>query len=1410
MTIRSSALLFIGLTSLAAASEPTFDTSLPPGVRRAEFRELAATPAQLDDSAPARKADEPFAVARPDGRFLALAGGLTEFAANQRLDSRLLDQAGRVGLDGRPRQVVYGFVGFERRQTMERLAQIEALGVRLLGAFPPYAQLAALPIERLPEIATVPGVAFVGAAQPEHKVHPELLRRLHASVGTFEAYICVFDDDRTEQMVTERLGSYAAVRGSEVAEVGVPAEMGQVIRSTGGWQERRLHGHGVATSLYIPAARAFRAKLDIAQLLQVIDHDFVLSVQPVSDPVAAHEESVPLISADVTRAFHSGLPTKYAIAGEIDTGLFAGHESLSNHAFFGWDYFPGSTSPFSDICHPGDTGHGTHVAGTILGDPPLANQRFRGVSPQLCKDWPRTFRFVKAIGDSSCPAPAIPFSTLASNMRGTIVVSGSNSPAPMLVNNSWGSGPAQNGWLGTEVEAIEIDTEVFTTGTTYVFAAANHGPTTKSVCSQGSAKNAITVGNVTDFNAPGANGIEIPSKLYTGPSGSSRGPCGDGRFKPNVTAPGIWITSALSTGANHYGAYVGTSMATPHVTGVIAQICDLYPAARYRPHVAASMLMATANTPDDQPFDDPPAAWVNDYGAGRIDAYRAQFSDTQFQLEPTYFTLNGSQSTTGNFTIGSGAKRLVIVFHYLETAAAPGAAKALVNDLDLYLDLAPFSATINAGEWSSISGINNTEMITVENPVAGSYQYKIHPYSVGPTAAIQGSVTAHVLYGDPTPTPGIQLTASDTIVKPNAPVTVHGAVINSVTSADALFFEAVDHTGATKILTTTTLADGVVTNLTNNQNANPADSGFDVMLGNVLHDNGRSVDWTFQYATQGVKDFVLKAYRGGQMVMSDTPITITVDGTPPSNPSNVSSTTHTVNVWSNNPNLTFTWSASTDNVGLAGYSVGTAPNLSLADDILDIPPVTTWSTVSGTTNSLYFLVKAIDQAGNGSLTAPDGPYRIDLVPPTAATGTVSTSHTVGVWSTSKSVAVQWNAASDAHSGVAGYSVNYSTVPGFTPATILSVPANQTSTITGVSDSATNYIAIRTVDVAGNGAATWETIGPFKCDTLQPSAITGLTSPTHTVNAPFSTNSSVTVNWNAATDLVSGMAGYVTAWSTSPNSEPTGGITTVGTTETTILSASNLGWYFHVRARDVAGNLGPTAHLGPFLVDDAGPFVGNFVINSNVIATTSPLVSLTITASNAASGLDAMRFKNDGGVFSAWQPFSGSAIWQLTTSGGSTTKGTRTVIAEIRDVAGNVSTVSDTIYYHDAPVTYGTACSGSLGVPTFSVTGPTGLGQTMTMAVTNTAATTGILYLGLSKTNYLGLPLPLAIPGSGGCAINTSLDFQLWAGPVVPLPLAVPSNPLFAGLAFHAQWFLTNDPIGHVVATRGVSVTLAGL
>ena len=53
---------------------------------------------------------------------------------------------------------------------------------------------------------------------------------------------------------------------------------------------------------------------------------------------------------------------------------------------------------------------------------------------------------------------------------------------------------------------------------------------------------------------------------------SSRGPTRDGRTKPEISAPGQAITSALNgaNGTNQYVGMSGTSMAAPHVTGAVA------------------------------------------------------------------------------------------------------------------------------------------------------------------------------------------------------------------------------------------------------------------------------------------------------------------------------------------------------------------------------------------------------------------------------------------------------------------------------------------------------------------------------------------------------------------------------------------------------------------------------------------------------------------------------------------------------------------------------------------------------------------------------------------------------------------------------------------------------------------------
>src|SRR5699024_8749511 len=56
---------------------------------------------------------------------------------------------------------------------------------------------------------------------------------------------------------------------------------------------------------------------------------------------------------------------------------------------------------------------------------------------------------------------------------------------------------------------------------------------------------------------------------------SSRGPVTiDWQIKPNVLAPGV---NVLSTIPGNYDIYNGTSMAAPHITGVVALLKEAHP-----------------------------------------------------------------------------------------------------------------------------------------------------------------------------------------------------------------------------------------------------------------------------------------------------------------------------------------------------------------------------------------------------------------------------------------------------------------------------------------------------------------------------------------------------------------------------------------------------------------------------------------------------------------------------------------------------------------------------------------------------------------------------------------------------------------------------------------------------------------
>jgi len=119
-----------------------------------------------------------------------------------------------------------------------------------------------------------------------------------------------------------------------------------------------------------------------------------------------------------------------------------------------------------------------------------------------------------------------------------------------------------------------------------------------SITEPGHANGCITVGS-THRDAPHVFGVSWTS---------SKGPTLDGRSKPDVVAPGEWICSAatghLRTGAQldgltsepllTYAEQSGTSMAAPHVSGVLAGFLSSRPEYIGRPEEIKALMTSTA------------------------------------------------------------------------------------------------------------------------------------------------------------------------------------------------------------------------------------------------------------------------------------------------------------------------------------------------------------------------------------------------------------------------------------------------------------------------------------------------------------------------------------------------------------------------------------------------------------------------------------------------------------------------------------------------------------------------------------------------------------------------------------------------------------------------------------------------
>lgn len=298
-----------------------------------------------------------------------------------------------------------------------------------------------------------------------------------------------------------------------------------------------------------------------------------------------------------------GIDGSGSIVGILDTGVDATHPALA-------DRWRGNFAPAAecwlDAVNIGDpsfpvdrdpVGHGTHVMGTVTG---LAPADTIGVAPGA--RWIAANTLIGGIGQlDNAVMASLEFMTDPDGDPSTTL------DVPDVVSNSWGVWEVFPGYFDCDSRWWDAIDNCEAAGVVLLWAAGNEGPFSGTLRSP--ADRATTPLN--SF-AVGATETFTP---YTITDFSSRGPSGCGgpyEIKPETVAPGRDIYSARPGGV--YQLLSGTSMAVPHVAGVVALMRQANPDL----DVASikEILMSTA-------LDGGVPGQDNTYGHGFIDAYAA-------------------------------------------------------------------------------------------------------------------------------------------------------------------------------------------------------------------------------------------------------------------------------------------------------------------------------------------------------------------------------------------------------------------------------------------------------------------------------------------------------------------------------------------------------------------------------------------------------------------------------------------------------------------------------------------------------------------------------------------------------------------------------------------------------------------
>jgi subtilisin family serine protease len=415
------------------------------------------------------------------------------------------------------------------------------------------------------------------------------------------------------------------------------------------WVVNALLVRGTAADAALLAGRA-----DVAALRA----DQVSSLPPQEAAPAADDRCSPdapgnpicwnLRRLGVDRVWREfGVDGSGVTVANIDTGVVFGHQALAvgyrgnqgatfDHNYNWFD--PQGTQP----APTDDNGHGTHTMATVAGrGAPATGQPAIGVAPGA--------RWIAAAGCAGFACSEFDLIAAAQWLLAPTDLAGRNPRPdlrPMIVNNSWG-GLGGNDWYAGYTAAWRA------AGIFPVFAAGNADATRSQVCGSISSP-----GDYSEVVQVGASDAQDRIASF-----SLIGPTADGRVKPDFVAPGthttgqLGILSASNSDATGYRTLSGTSMAAPHVAGLVALLWQANPALIGDYDATYALLRDTARPADDTRCGEASGAPNSIYGHGLVDAYaavaRARVDVPWLLLDTTTPAVAGDGSALINVTLAA-------------------------------------------------------------------------------------------------------------------------------------------------------------------------------------------------------------------------------------------------------------------------------------------------------------------------------------------------------------------------------------------------------------------------------------------------------------------------------------------------------------------------------------------------------------------------------------------------------------------------------------------------------------------------------------------------------------------------------------------------------------------------------------